>query len=167
MVAAAPAILAARPAAMVVIVGGDEVSYGKAAPDDKSWRAAMHAEVPLAGPEFAGRVHFCGRLPYARYLSLLQVSAAHVYLTVPFVLSWSCLEAMASGCPVVALGRGGVTETVEPGVGGVFFTEPSVDAVAAAVETCLQRPWDPTVMQAAAERFGPAAFRDAVRAWLG
>jgi len=77
------------------------------------------------------------------------------------------VEAMARGCPVVALGRGGVTETVEPGVGGVFFTEPSVDAVAAAVETCLQRPWDPAVMQAAAERFGPAAFRDAVRAWLG
>jgi glycosyltransferase involved in cell wall biosynthesis len=77
------------------------------------------------------------------------------------------VEAMARGCPVVALGRGGVTETVEPGVGGVFFTEPSVDAVAAAVETCLQRPWDPAVMHAAAERFGPAAFRDAVRAWLG
>jgi glycosyltransferase involved in cell wall biosynthesis len=77
------------------------------------------------------------------------------------------VEAMARGCPVVALGRGGVTETVEPGVGGVFFAEPSIDAVATAVETCLQRPWDPAVMHAAAERFGPAAFRGAVRAWLG
>jgi len=76
------------------------------------------------------------------------------------------VEAMARGCPVVALGRGGVTETVEPGVGGVFFAEPSVDAAMAAVESCLQRPWDPAVMHAAAERFGPAAFRDAVRAWL-
>ncbi len=77
------------------------------------------------------------------------------------------VEAMARGCPVVALGRGGVTETVEPEVGGVFFAEPSVDAVATAVETCLRRPWDSAMMHAAAERFGPAAFRDAVRAWLG
>jgi glycosyltransferase involved in cell wall biosynthesis len=77
------------------------------------------------------------------------------------------VEAMARGCPVVALGRGGVTETVEPGVGGVFFAEPSVEAVVTAVESCLQRPWDPATMHAAAERFGPAAFRDAVRAWLG
>ena len=77
------------------------------------------------------------------------------------------VEATARGCPVVALGRGGVTETVQPGVGGVFFAEPSVDAVAAAVESCLQRPWDPAAMHAAAERFAPAAFRGAVRAWLG
>jgi len=77
------------------------------------------------------------------------------------------VEAMARGCPVVALGRGGATETVEPGVGGLFFTEPTADAVATAVETCLQRPWDAAAMHAAAKRFGPAAFRHAVRKWLG
>jgi len=77
------------------------------------------------------------------------------------------VEAMARGCPVVALGEGGVTETVEPVVGGVFFAEPSVDAVVAAVENCLLQAWDPVRMHAAVERFGPAAFRTQVREWLG
>lgn len=77
------------------------------------------------------------------------------------------VEAMARGCPVVALAEGGVTETVEPGVGGVFFGEPSVDAVVTAVENCLPQAWDPVRMHAAAERFGPAAFHAAVREWLG
>lgn len=76
------------------------------------------------------------------------------------------VEAMARGCPIVALGEGGATETVEPEAGGVFFTEPTVDAVAAAVETCLRRAWDPVRMHVAAERFGPAAFRAAVKEWL-
>jgi glycosyltransferase involved in cell wall biosynthesis len=77
------------------------------------------------------------------------------------------VEAMARGCPVVALGRGGVTETVTPEIGGVFFAEPTADAVAAAVEACLSRSWDPAAMHAAAARFAPPAFRAAIGDWLG
>lgn len=91
---ALPRILEARPEATVVVVGGDDVSYGKGAPEGTTWREHMLAEVPLD----LSRVHFTGKLPYSRYLSLLQVSSLHLYLTVPFVLSWSCLEAMAAGC---------------------------------------------------------------------
>ena len=94
---ALPAILDARPDAHVVIVGGDEVSYGGKPKSGGSWREALLEEIgPL--PE---RVHFTGRVPYADYLSLLQVSSVHVYLTYPFVLSWSMLEAMASECLIV------------------------------------------------------------------
>jgi len=77
------------------------------------------------------------------------------------------VEAMARGCPVVALGRGGVTETVAPGIGGVFFPEPTADAVATAVEACLRQAWDSAAMHTAAARFAPPAFRAALRAWLG
>lgn len=108
---ALPEILAARPHAQVVIVGGDEVSYGKPPERGGSWREAMLAEVPLG--DLAARVHFTGKLPYAAYLALLQVSSVHLYLTYPFVLSWSCLEAMASGCLVVASETPPVAEVIE------------------------------------------------------
>ena len=117
-----PAILAARPNAHVVITGGDEVSYGKEPPDGKTWRQVMLAEVPLDGPEFAGRVHFTGKLGYARYLSLLQVSSVHMYLTVPFVLSWSCFEALSSGCVIVASDTAPVREVIDHGENG-FLVE--------------------------------------------
>ncbi len=48
------------------------------------------------------RVHFLGRVPYDVFLSLIQVSRVHVYLTYPFVLSWSLLEAMSAGAAIVA-----------------------------------------------------------------
>ncbi|NDC54719.1 MAG: glycosyltransferase, partial [Planctomycetia bacterium] len=77
------------------------------------------------------------------------------------------VEAIARGCPVVALAAGGCLETVAADVTGVFFAESRVDACAAAIERCLGRPWDPVVMHAAAERFAPDAFRAVVQDWLG
>ena len=55
------------------------------------------------------RVHFTGALPYNEYLKLLQVSSVHFYFTYPFVLSWSMLEAMSTGCLIV----GSKTQPVE------------------------------------------------------
>ncbi len=155
---AVPAILRARPNAHVVICGGDEVSYGRA-PDPVgenavTWRAAMNSEVPLDTAEYAGRVHFTQRLPYARYLALLQISSAHVYLTVPFVLSWSCLEAMSAGCIVVASDTPPVREVIEHGVNGLlvpFFEPPAIAA---------------EVARALAERSALASMRAAARATI-
>jgi glycosyltransferase involved in cell wall biosynthesis len=76
------------------------------------------------------------------------------------------VEAMARGCPVVALGRGGACETVGLGAGGVLFAEPSVDAVVAAIEACRRKVFDPMQMHAHTQRFRPEAFRAAVAAWL-
>lgn len=95
---ALPEILARNPAAQVAIVGGDETSYGPKPADAPNWREKLLREVPLP----AGRVHFLGKIPYPQFRALLQVSAAHVYLTYPFVLSWSMLEAMACGCLLIA-----------------------------------------------------------------
>lgn len=91
-----------------LIVGGDDVSYGKRPADAKNWREKMLREVKLD----ATRTHFTGRLPRAQYIKVLQVSAAHVYLTYPFVLSWSLLEAMASGANIVASDTAPVAELV-------------------------------------------------------
>jgi glycosyltransferase involved in cell wall biosynthesis len=80
-----------------IIVGGDDISYGQKPADAPNWREKMLREVKLD----AARTHFLGKVPYDIYRRVLQVSAAHVYLTYPFVLSWSMLEAMACGCLVL------------------------------------------------------------------
>lgn len=95
---ALPQLLKQHPTCQVVIVGGDGVSYGCPPKDVPNWRTKLLAEIPLD----LNRVHFLGKVPYATYKKVLQVSAAHVYLTYPFVLSWSLLEAMSVGCAIVA-----------------------------------------------------------------
>jgi len=83
------------------------------------------------------RVHFVGKLPYERYVSLLQVSAAHVYLTYPFVLSWSMLEAMAAGCLMVGSGTGAVEEGLSHRQNGLLVDFFARDQIADAVGWAL------------------------------
>jgi glycosyltransferase involved in cell wall biosynthesis len=123
------AVLDARPACEAVIVGGDEVSYGSAPRQGGTWRSRMMAEAGL--DRFAGRLHFMGKIPYARYLALLQISSVHLYLTYPFVLSWSCLEAMSAGCLLVASDTAPVREVIEDGHNGLFVPFGDVPAIAA------------------------------------
>jgi len=113
---ALPDILKRRPNAHIVIVGGDEVSYGSKPKDHANWREAMLAEVEID----LSRVHFTGKLPYGDYLKLLRASRAHVYLTYPFVLSWSCLEAMACGALVIASDTAPVREVIEHDQNGLL-----------------------------------------------
>src|SRR6185312_4325157 len=94
-----PAILSRHPKAHVVIIGGDEVSYGMRLPDGKTYREEILNE--LGDSLDLSRVHFLGRVPYPTFLTVLQISRVHVYLTYPFVLSWSMLEALSAGCLVV------------------------------------------------------------------
>ena len=99
MMRALPALLKARPDAKVVMVGGDDVSYGARLPNT-TWREHMQHE--LAGKYDTRRVLLPGQLAYSDYRRLLQRSDAHVYLTYPFVASWSLREALACGCAVAA-----------------------------------------------------------------
>lgn len=130
---ALPKVLEQRPNAKVVVIGGDDVSYGGRTKDGRSWREVMIEEIgPL--PE---RVHFLGRIPYPDFLALLQVSSVHLYLTYPFVLSWSMLEAMASGAFVVGSRTPPVEEVIEDGVNGwlvdFFDTAAMADRLAKAL----------------------------------
>ena len=115
---ALPEILRARPQAQVVIVGGDGVSYGAASPDGRSWKQVFAGEI--AHRVDFRRVHFVGQLPYPAYLNLLQVSRAHVYLTYPFVLSWSLIEALSTGCLILGSDTAPVREVIRNGENGLL-----------------------------------------------
>ena len=119
---ALPQILRRRPNAHVTLIGGDEVSYGAAAPKGQSWKQIFIDEVrdQISDADWA-RVHFLGRVPYDRFLSMMQVSRAHVYLTYPFVLSWSLLEAMSAECTIIASDTAPLREVMQDGETGLLF----------------------------------------------
>lgn len=122
-----PRIQDACPEAITVIVGGSSVSYGAAAPDGKSWKDIFIEEV--RDRIDMSRVIFTGSLPYSSYISLLQVSKCHIYFSYPFVLGWSCLEAMSAGALVVGSATPPVEEVISDGVNGLlvnFFDEVSL-----------------------------------------
>jgi len=135
---ALPEILRRRPAARVLIVGGDDVSYGSRLPPGRSYREKMLEE--LGGAIDPERVHFLGKLPYPTFLRILQISAAHVYLTYPFVLSWSMLEAMAAGCLVVGSRTPPVEEVIADGENGLLVNFFNYDEIAERVIAVLEDP---------------------------
>lgn len=122
---ALPKILKARPKLRVLIIGGNGASYG-AEPDpikynDKTWRDIFAEEVrPQIPTEDWERIHFLGNVSYNVFIEVLRISSVHVYLTYPFVLSWSLLEAMSLGCSIVASKTGPVVEFIEHEKSGVL-----------------------------------------------
>lgn len=125
---ALPAVLRRRPEAHVLIAGTDEIFYGRRHPSGRSYVQAMLDE--LGDRIDRNRVHFLGRIAYERHLALLAVSAVHVYLTYPFVLSWSMLEAMSAGCLVVGSATPPVQEVIAEGETGMLadFHDPAAIA---------------------------------------
>ena len=147
---ALPEVLAARPGAQVVIVGATGISYGQAPKQGGSWKDVILDEVKdRLDPS---RVHFVGQLPYDRLVDLIHVSRAHAYLTYPFVLSWSMVEAMAAGALVIGSRTAPVEEMIEDGVTGRlvdFFDVPG---------------WSATLTDALARPKAHQPLRDAARA---
>lgn len=125
-----------RPNVHVVIGGEDRVAYGKKAPDGKTFKQIALEKFPL-DPK---RTHFVGPLPYGEYLKLLQCTSAHVYLTRPFVLSWSLLEAMSCGALVVASDTPPVREVITDGINGVLVDFFRPDLLAEALDRALEEP---------------------------
>lgn len=119
-----PGLMRSRPNAQIVIVGEDGVSYGAQPENGKTWRQIFLDEVK--DEIDMTRVHYVGRIAHSDLLKLYQLSSCHVYLTYPFVLSWSCVEALAAGCVVVASDTQPVHEFIEHGVNGylVDFFDP-------------------------------------------
>ena len=135
MMRALPRLLAARPDVRVILVGGDAVSYG-ARVEGGTWRERMQDEI--SAKTDMTRVHFAGRVAYETYTKILQRSDAHVYLTYPFVASWSLREAMATGCALVASDTAPVREFVTHRKTGLMVPFLQPDAVADAVLTLLE-----------------------------
>lgn len=133
-----PKLQALRPNARIIIVGGDDVSYGKRLAEGQSYRQRYCAEVK--DQVDWNRIFFVGKLPYADYLKVLQISAAHVYLTYPFVLSWSMLEAMAAACLLVASDTAPVKEVIEDGQNGLLVDFFNHDLLANKIAEVLANP---------------------------
>jgi glycosyltransferase involved in cell wall biosynthesis len=125
-----------RPNCHFVIVGENRVAYGRNLPDGKTYKDAMLEKFPLD----LTRVHFTGLLPYDEYLQVLQSSSVHLYLTRPFVLSWSMLEALSTGCLIVGSNTAPVKEVIEDNVNGLLVDFFDTAAIANKIEYALDNP---------------------------
>jgi len=132
---ALPIVLKERPACHAVILGEDRVCYGRPLPEGQSWKRTMQDRVALD----PARVHFTGPLPYGQYKQVLQASSVHVYLTRPFVLSWSFLEALSLGCLVVGSDTAPVREVLRHGENGLLTDFASPERIAASLIEALER----------------------------
>jgi glycosyltransferase involved in cell wall biosynthesis len=147
---ALPKVLADRPEAQVVIVGGDEVSYGSKPSGGASWKDVILDEV--RDKLDLSRVHFTGKVPYAQLVDLMHVSRVHAYLTYPFVLSWSMVETLAAGTLVVGSNTAPVAEVITDGVHGRLVDFFDVPGWSAALTDALARPEAYQAMRDAARR---------------
>jgi glycosyltransferase involved in cell wall biosynthesis len=148
---ALPEILRRRPNAQIVIIGRDGLSYGLPPPAGSNWKSIFLEEVRHRLD--MSRVHFMGGVPYNTFIAALQVSSAHVYLTYPFVLSWSALEAMSAGCLVIGSDTAPVREVINSGDNGLLVPFFAVDELAEKVVEALQNPDRFNAIREAARRF--------------
>lgn len=144
---ALPAVLAARPHAQVIIVGGSQQSYGRP-PQRGSWKEMFLNEVKDRLD--LSRVHFTGRIERVQFVRLMQVTRVHAYLTYPFVLSWSMIEAMSAGALVIGSRTGPVTEVLRDDDNGRLVDFFDVPGWAAAITRALSDPHPDDPLRAAA-----------------
>lgn len=133
-----PILQQLRPNAQVVIVGGESVSYGQPAPNGSSWKQTLLEE--LRGQLDLSRVHFVGKIPHHMLHELFRICACHAYLTYPFVLSWSMLEAMSCGAVVLGSATPPVEEVIEHGRNGLLVNFFDKQAWANNIATVLENP---------------------------
>jgi glycosyltransferase involved in cell wall biosynthesis len=153
---ALPEIQRRRPRAHAVILGNDGVSYGPPATPGMVFREIMLRE--LGDRLDHSRIHFLGQLPYASYINVLQVSSVHFYLTYPFVLSWSCIEALACGCAVVGSSTPPVLEVLKDGVNGLLVDFFSYEEIAERVDEVMDHPDRMREMRRAARKTAVGSF---------
>ena len=148
---ALPALLDAVPQAQVLMIGADGPrGYGGEVGGGVTWRAKMLAE--LEGRLDMSRVHFLGNVAHDVMLDAVSISAAHVYYTYPFVLSWSCLEAMASEALVIGSDTGPVQDAITDGVDGRLLPFTDVEALSQAMIDACRHPQDFAHLRVAARR---------------
>lgn len=133
---ALPSLLERRKNSHILIVGGDSVSYGRRPSSGKTWKEVLLSDEIVK----SGRVHFLGKIPYAQYQKVLQLSSIHVYLTYPFVLSWSLLEALAMGCLVLGSDTPPVREVIENKKNGILVDFFDYEGISSKIVEALEYP---------------------------
>jgi glycosyltransferase involved in cell wall biosynthesis len=141
--------------AIFVFVGGDGVSYGTPPPGGGSWREHLVKNLDLP-PD---RIVFPGTIPHAQLRKLYQISTAHIYLTYPFVLSWSMVEAMACGALIIGSDTPPVREVIRSGQNGLLVPFFDSDVLAEVIMNVLRDPDACLQMRAAARRTVENRFR--------
>ncbi len=152
---AAAKVARRHPDALFVFVGGDGVSYGTPPPGGGSWKDHLLASLDVP----RDRLIFPGVVPHSVLRQLYQISAAHLYLTYPFVLSWSVLEAMACGALVIGSDTAPVQEVIRAGRNGLLVPFFDTDALAEAILDVLAHPEKFHELRAAARRTVEQRFR--------
>ncbi|MBF0265842.1 MAG: glycosyltransferase [Gammaproteobacteria bacterium] len=138
---ALPGILKLNPKVKILIIGGDDCSYSPKRKDKKSWKEVIIDEVKnKISHAHWQRIFFLGVLPYEQYLTILQISTVHVYLTFPFVLSWSLLEAMSVGCAIITNNTAPVMEVVEDNNSAILIDFLDYQGLAVKVTDLLHSP---------------------------
>lgn len=135
---ALPAIQKKHPDARILIIGSDGVSYSPALANEETYKAKYMAE--LEGKVDLSRIHFVGRIPYEALRSIFRITSAHVYLTYPFVLSWSVMEAMACETLLVASATEPVREVIKDRKNGLLFGFFKQDELLGAIDEALASP---------------------------
>jgi len=151
---AAARVASKIPEARFVVAGGDGVNYGQKPSEGDSWRQRLVAETGLPPDQ----IHFLGQVPHRDLVRLFQVSAAHVYLTYPFVLSWSFLEAMACEAPIIASNTAPVKEVIRHGLNGRLVDFWDTGAIADEVCAALRDPASCHAMRKEARRTAVSRF---------
>ena len=130
-----PLIQQQYPKVRVLIVGDNESGYGGSVEGEGSLKERMLKE--LSGQLDMDRIHFLGRVPHPVLMAIFQASWVHVYLSYPFILGWSLLEAMACGCCIVGSEGMPVTEAISHGVDGVLIPMDQPQKLATSVMALL------------------------------
>ena len=123
-----PQVIEKHPDAYILIVGGSDVSYGAKPKGDLSYKDLFYNEIKDKIPD-NNNIIFLGFVKYNLLISILDIASVHVYLTYPFVLSWSMLESMALGGLVLGSKTSPVEEVINHNKNGLlvdFFDHKSI-----------------------------------------
>ena len=133
---------------LFLVAGNERTDYGH-----EGWHIGQQTfkqYVLAQGSYDLSRVHFLGEIPLEQLATMLSLSDLHLYFTQPFTLSWSLMQAMAAGCPIVASATAPVQEVIDDGVHGLLADFFDLDGLARHALHVLQD-------RTAAGRLGAAA----------
>jgi glycosyltransferase involved in cell wall biosynthesis len=135
-----PGILDKHPDAYILLIGGDDGGYGASPETGTTHRENFFNEIK--DKVDTSRIFFLGYVDYEILVTCFNVSSVHVYLTYPFVLSWSMLESMSCGSLILGSNTGPVTEVIKDNINGLLVDFFDYDAISKKINNILEKPED-------------------------